>query len=186
MDGVKRLLLTVLTASAAAPVWAVDGILLNGGVGAKNIKPGNEGTATRIGWLWDWPWRWSRDGDWQLTGQWELNIGTLAEDDSGSAEITEVVEAGISAVVRLASYRENRGGPYLELGVGPHYLSDTRLDGVDVSTHLQFAPTGGFGVRFGEGARYELGYRLMHLSNAGIEDPNPGLNYHLLHFAYRY
>jgi hypothetical protein len=31
-------------------------------------------------------------------------------------------------------------------------------------------------VRFGEGGRYDLGWRVRHLSNAGIRMPNHGVN----------
>lgn len=176
----------VMLALSVTNVPAADGVLFNGGVGAAGIRPGNNGTVTRIGLIWDWPWRWWGGGDWNVSGQWELTAGTLAEDDGEDVKITEVVEVGITAMLRVARCRATSGGPYVEIGVGPHYLSDTRLDGVDVSTRLQFSPTAGFGRRFGDRAQYELGYRLMHLSNAGIKEPNPGLNYHMLHFAYRY
>ncbi|SCZ61690.1 acyloxyacyl hydrolase [Thiohalomonas denitrificans] len=170
------------TGSAAA----VDGWVLDGGKGASGFGPGNEGTATRLGLTWDWPWQWFEDGDWKLSGQWEVTAGTLMEDDDNNARITEVIEGGVVGMFRLARYRQNAGGPYVELGVGPHYLSDKQLDGVRLATHFQFQSIAGLGSRFGRNGRFEIGYRIMHLSNAGIETPNPGLNYHLLHLAYRY
>ncbi len=186
MKGYRRLVIAALLSLGMGPAAAVDGLLLDGGKGAAGISPGNKGTATRFGVFWDWPWRWFEEGNWTLSGQWEVTVGTLAEDDNGNARVTEVVEGGITGVFRLARYRKQTGGPYFELGAGPHYLSDSRLDGVDVSTRFQFQDLAGVGMRLGERGRFELGYRIMHLSNAGIDEPNPGLNYHLLHLAYRY
>jgi hypothetical protein len=40
------------------------------------------------------------------------------------------------------------------------------------------------GLGFGDKGRYELMYRYQHLSNADIEDPNQGINLHLVSFGY--
>ena len=44
----------------------------------------------------------------------------------------------------------------------------------------------GFGWTFGDKNRYEIGYRLQHLSNAGLSDPNDGINFHQIRFGYNY
>ena len=41
-------------------------------------------------------------------------------------------------------------------------------------------------ILFGDKQQYDLGVRLQHLSNGGIENPNPGINFLILRFAYRY
>jgi hypothetical protein len=32
----------------------------------------------------------------------------------------------------------------------------------------------------------DLGYRYQHLSNAGLGDSNPGINFHLVRLAYHF
>jgi lipid A 3-O-deacylase len=52
------------------------------------------------------------------------------------------------------------------------------------STAFQFGTHGGVGARFGEHNAFEVGYCFQHISNAGIEHPNKGINFHILHFGY--
>ena len=72
--------------------------------------------------------------------------------------------------------------PYLEGGVGAHVLSDLDVGtGHDLSTRFQFGDHLGVGMRFGN---YDLGLRLQHLSNGGIRNPNPGINFVELRLQY--
>ena len=70
--------------------------------------------------------------------------------------------------------------PFVEVGIGLHYLTGKQFATKDFSTHFQFGDHIGFGIRFGEDLNYRLTYQFQHLSNGGIEDPNPGINFHLL------
>ncbi|HEV3240630.1 MAG TPA: acyloxyacyl hydrolase [Casimicrobiaceae bacterium] len=68
--------------------------------------------------------------------------------------------------------------PFVELGVGVHLLSHTRINNERVlSTAFQFGENGGAGIRFGEHHRFELGVYVQHESNARIKEPNSGLTY---------
>ena len=40
-----------------------------------------------------------------------------------------------------------------------------------------------FGMSFD---KFEIGYRAKHLSNAGLDDNNPGINFHMIRFGYRF
>ena len=74
---------------------------------------------------------------------------------------------------------------YLEGGVGAHVLSDLDVGtGRDFSTRFQFGDHFGAGFRFGADERFDLGLRFQHLSNGGLRNPNPGINFLLLRFAY--
>jgi hypothetical protein len=56
----------------------------------------------------------------------------------------------------------------------------------DFSIPFAFGSHGGAGVRFGAKGRLEIGYRYQHLSNAGLGDSNPGINFHLVRLAYHF
>jgi len=89
-------------------------------------------------------------------------------------------DASITPVFRYA--RSRASGPYVEAAIGLHFLSDTHLQpDVTLSTHFQFGDHIGVGWRRGH---YDLGVRLQHLSNAGLRNPNPGVNFLTLRVAY--
>lgn len=168
-------LLYGLVLAAVPATAAAQGFALAGGAGAGGVSPGNGGTLVRLAVsreVWDG----MVDRGWRRSAYAEFAVTALSEDGDGNDRIGAL---GAVLVMRLGATGSG-AAPYLDLGVGPNWFSATELNGVDVSTHLQFSPFAGIGVRFGRHRRYELGYRLMHFSNAGIEDPNPGLNYHVV------
>ncbi len=69
--------------------------------------------------------------------------------------------------------------PYLEAGIGPS-LNGLNIE--ETSTSFNFLSYGGLGLRWslGHGQSLELGYRLRHISNAGIKQPNHGVTSHQL------
>ncbi len=69
--------------------------------------------------------------------------------------------------------------PYLEAGIGPSYNS---LNIKEMGTGFNFLSFGGAGVRYllGGGRSLELGYRLRHISNAGLDESNHGVTAHQL------
>lgn len=72
---------------------------------------------------------------------------------------------------------------FLEFGIGASILDDTRFAGNDVSTNYQFEDRIGILTRFG---KHSLGLRLLHYSNAGIKQPNPGLDFISFSYARRF
>ena len=68
-----------------------------------------------------------------------------------------------------------------------HLLSATSLNAQrQFSTAFQFGDHVGVGVRFGDKGKYELGYRYQHFSNAGIKEPNQGVNYNEVRLQYHF
>ncbi len=67
--------------------------------------------------------------------------------------------------------------PFLDLGGG---VMDTDLPrhAVELSGSTQFMPQGGIGVEhfFAPGRAWVLEYRFIHISNAGLQEPNAGFN----------
>jgi opacity protein-like surface antigen len=82
---------------------------------------------------------------------------------------------GLSALLRYNFATGSRWVPFFDGGAG---ISYTNIREPDLSTRFQF------NVQFGAGTHYfvrrdlalTLQYRWLHLSNAGIEEPNEGTN----------
>ncbi|GAA5241607.1 hypothetical protein BMMON2_44290 [Burkholderia mallei] len=55
-----------------------------------------------------------------------------------------------------------------------------------MSTSFQFADMVGVGAQFGNHQQYQAGFRFQHVSNAGIKDPNPGINFSQLYVQYNF
>ena len=55
----------------------------------------------------------------------------------------------------------------------------------DFSTRWNFYDTIGVGHSFGAQHQHELGIRWVHVSNAGIKEPNPGQDFLQLRYAVR-
>lgn len=68
--------------------------------------------------------------------------------------------------------------PYLEGGIGPSFNT---LDVHELGTSFNFLSFGGAGLRInlGEGSYLDLGYRFRHISNAGLDERNSGINHHV-------
>lgn len=95
-------------------------------------------------------------------------------------------DVGLTPVFRFWRNKPHSGfRPYVEAGIGVHYLTQKNVGPKDFSTHFQFGDHIGIGAEFGKSMRYRVAYQFQHLSNAGIDDPNPGINFHLVSFGVR-
>ncbi|MDH5229055.1 MAG: acyloxyacyl hydrolase [Gammaproteobacteria bacterium] len=104
----------------------------------------------------------------------------------GESYLTDI---GIKPVFRLdrpplAAWFKAR--PFLEGGVGIHYLSAVNLPNTRfyTSTQFQFGEHFAWGFSFKNGL--ELSQRFLHLSNGAIRKPNPGINYKIIHASLRF
>ncbi len=70
------------------------------------------------------------------------------------------------------------------LGIAPTYIEKSRYNAIDMGGNLHF--TSHIGVKFEMNKQWELGFRLQHMSNVGLEDSNPGLNLFLIEILQRY
>jgi len=114
------------------------------------------------------------DSHWDVIGEAEASEWYVSQNQ-GRKAFTQV---GVTPVGR---YTFGSGGPkglFVELGVGlnwivPHYRThDHRF-----STAFNFGDHGGVGVRFGDVGQHEVSLRFEHFSNAGIKNPNPGIDF---------
>ena len=135
---------------------------------------------------WDWSAVWVRTGSWELGGYWELS-GSYWDGDDGRSGTDSLVEVGLTPVFRFQRQSVESGlAPFAELGIGVHIQSRENLEDKDFGTLFAFGSHLGFGMQFGSDQAYEISYRFQHLSNAGIGDDNPGINFHMLRLGYRF
>jgi len=73
--------------------------------------------------------------------------------------------------------------PYLEGGIGVSYISEKEIKGRDMSSHFQFEDRMGVGVKMGRDGRHNLNFRYLHYSNAGIKQPNEGIDIFMLSYT---
>lgn len=136
-----------------------------------------------------WPWakQWNVFDSWSLGGYFETSF-TYWDGERRRGGSESLGDFGLMVpVLRLQRQAPVIGMiPYVEVGTGIHVLTNTRVGDKDMDIPFTFGSHLGGGLRFGEQGRYEIGYRFQHLSNAGLGDPNPGINFHIARFVYHF
>ena len=134
-----------------------------------------------------WEHTWFKDGAWYLGGYWDAGLAYM-ESGQEHHDKNDLLDLSLTPVFRYQRDATLSSGvtPYAEAGIGPHLLSETRLGSRTLSTSFQFGSLLGVGLGFGDNGQYELAYRFQHISNAGIKEPNDGLNLHLLRLGYSF
>lgn len=114
----------------------------------------------------------------RLGGFWEGSINYWNADDG------DLYAAAIAPVFALYfGSPSNKWQPYIEGAIGAAYISETALAGRQFSTHFQFENRLGIGVR---GPRVSFHLRLLHYSNADIDEPNNGMDSFVAGIAFRF
>lgn len=177
----RGLLRRLLLASAVitTPAAAVDGVAVEYG-----DADGASVDMVRAALQWDWGAHWLAYGNWHLGGYWDLAFGRWLNDEPARSS-SGIWDLGVTPTLRWQQTARNAFSPYLEAGIGAHLISETSVTpDRRLSTAFQFGDHLGFGVRFGPGHAYDLGYRIQHISNGSIKSPNDGIDFHQLRFAY--
>ena len=121
------------------------------------------------------PWTWQIVSDWQLGTMLEANAGVLRGD--GRSAFVGSTGPGIS----ISGF-----GDIIEIpmGVNLTFISEDTFGDDDFGGPIQFTSHIGLNINFTR--RLMIGYRLQHMSNAGLYNSNPGVNIHMLGFGYRF
>ncbi|MCA1791267.1 MAG: acyloxyacyl hydrolase [Thioalkalivibrio sp.] len=115
------------------------------------------------------PWTWRPSTHWRLTTH--LEGGAAVLDGRGNT--------GAALSVGPVGVWDRDGARWrFEIGIKPTVLSEDRYGSRDLGGHFHF--TSHLGIRYQLHPRFSVGYRVQHISNAGISSPNPGLDLHLL------
>jgi lipid A 3-O-deacylase len=70
--------------------------------------------------------------------------------------------------------------PYLELSIGPAYLSRTRLENRNLGIHFAFQDRLGMGILLSSSQRCAIGMHALHYSNARLSSHNSGITISLM------
>jgi len=160
---------------SSASAKAVDSVSIEGG-------HGDTINAARVGMQWDWNQKWFAWHGWHLGGYWDVSAGVLNADSGGPVN-NNAGDFSFTPTFRYQQTDLSKIAPYFDAGVGAHLWTRTTLTThIKSGTAFQFGEHVGVGFRFGERGIYDLSYRYQHMSNAGIKEPNPGLNLQLVRF----
>lgn len=129
----------------------------------------------------DWIEDFYESKNFEINGRWDFNFNYWKSDLSDPDE-KEGFMIGITPVFHY-TYKMGKIKPYLEMGGGPQLLSNIVVENEYKSTQFQFGSIFGAGLK---NKHFELGYRYLHISNAGIEMPNPGTDFHNIHIGYKF
>lgn len=133
------------------------------------------------------------DNQWQLgdhgqvTPYAELEL-SYWEGKKGHTGVSSLHEAGLLAFGRYCYLRSPHATvrPYAEIGMGVHYLTENKIEGKELGRNWLASSNIGAGLVFGRDERFEIGLRIRHLSNAGTDDLNWGINQILGRIALRF
>ncbi|KUZ17943.1 deacylase [Burkholderia diffusa] len=136
-----------------------------------------------LGVVWDPGWNWWEIGGWHFAFVME---GHASYWHTGGNVHGSIGEFGATPMFRfIKSAGQLR--PFVEAGAGIRFLtSPTISNKLSLATSFQFVDVVGVGAQFGERQQYQLGYRFQHVSNAGIKEPNPGINFHQFYVQYNF
>lgn len=170
--------LATYCALAHAADWAPDAFTIKSGAGDSHAAMVGSG----LRWDWDF-WRMRKKSE--LTAHTELMLNEWrAErpDRSGDRTYTQVV------ILPSLRMRMDRGASpwFLDFGIGLSWM-DHRFETPDrhCSTEWNFYDVLGVGYTLGgPQGKDEIDVRLVHFSNAGIRNPNPGLDFLQLRYSH--
>jgi hypothetical protein len=157
--------------SADEIAWRSVG--LRGGINdnrnAENFEQ-YEGFAT---WRLPWSRRW--DSGWMLGTYLETNAGVLR----GSGESAFVGSIGPGIYIKgLKEILE------ISMGINPTIISKHKFGDENLGGPIEFTSHIGLNLNFTR--HFTIGYRLQHMSNAGLYKHNPGINMHMIEVGYRF
>ncbi|MDH1054902.1 acyloxyacyl hydrolase [Aquipseudomonas alcaligenes] len=137
---------------------------------------GQSGDSTmvyRLGAQWNWDSSWWQSSVGRLTGYWDAGYTYWEGDEtSGNHSLS-------FSPVFVYEFAGESVQPYIEAGIGVAAFTSTELEDNDLGSSFQFEDRLGAGLRF---SGQEIGIRALHYSNAGIKQPNDGVEAYTLHY----
>jgi lipid A 3-O-deacylase len=116
-----------------------------------------------------------------VVGEAHAAYWAIREDGAAHPDIWEFGLTLVFRFIRSSGWLR----PYVDAGVGVRLLSHVReTQDRTLSPSFQFADVVGVGAQFGDHQNYQVGFRFQHLSNAGLEHPNPGINFSEIYVQY--
>ncbi|HAW21865.1 MAG: acyloxyacyl hydrolase [Gammaproteobacteria bacterium] len=166
----KLISFAAVAAISLGQVAAAHALDLTAAVG----RTGESTMTYRLGAQMDFNRSWFETGVGRLTGYWDAGYTYWEGDETSSNHSISL------APVFVYEFSTGSVKPYLEAGIGIAAFENTEIENNDLGSSFQFEDRFGAGLRFAGGQ--EIGLRAIHYSNAGIKDPNDGIETYALHY----
>lgn len=167
----KRLFsLAAVAALSLGPVAAAQAVDLTLAVG----RTGESTNTYRLGAQFNFDRNWFQTSVGRLTGYWDAGYTYWEGDETSSNHSLSL------APVFVYEFGNGSVKPYLEAGIGIAAFENTEIENNDLGSSFQFEDRFGAGLRFAGGQ--EVGIRAIHYSNAGLKNPNDGVESYALHY----
>lgn len=123
----------------------------------------------------DSPWSWTVSENFEIDLGFEFGLGAI----DGEGETGFLGHVGPAVEIEFGDFPLE-----LIISSGPALLSEHEFDNLDLGGSFQFMSAIGFDYEITE--VWTIGYRWLHISNAGLHDENPGLNLHAVSARYEF
>lgn len=132
----------------------------------------------RVAGRWDWDVIWLKGSPFELTGYWEGGFGYWRAGTRSADENSHLFITSASPLLQIwvGPVDLKRNAFFFELGVGPAYFSDNTLGRKDFGNLWHFEDKFGGGINIGTEHPFQMIFRYYHYSNAGVVQPNEGLD----------
>lgn len=137
---------------------------------------GESAMTYRLGLQSNWDASWWESSTGRVTGYWDGGY-TYWHGDT-----TPAVHSLSFAPVFVYEFAGESVKPYVEAGIGVAAFSSTRVENNNLGASFQFEDRLGTGLRFGAGQ--EIGFRVIHYSNAHMQRHNNGVESYALHYRF--
>lgn len=141
-----------------------------------SLDVGQTGESTmvyRLATQFDFSSSWFQTDVGRLTGYWDAGYTYWDGDKTSSNHSISF------APVFVYEFAGETVKPYVEAGIGVALFANTELENNELGSSFQFEDRIGAGLRF---SNQEVGVRAIHYSNAGIKQPNDGVEAYSLHY----
>lgn len=171
MTYMKKLLIAAACVSCfAANAQATE---ISGAVGATS----QGGLTARVGLGFDWDKTWMQSSTGRLTGYWDLGYTYWeAGDEAGGRHLVSF------APVFVYEFGRGELKPFVEAGIGVSLFSGTTTGDQKLGSAFNFEDRIGAGFKIGDSQK--VGLRVTHYSNAGIKEPNDGIESYALFYSH--
>ncbi|KTC33750.1 aldehyde dehydrogenase [Pseudomonas sp. ABAC61] len=168
----KKILLGALLFSCAS--FGVNSAELSGAIGATS----QGGLTARVGMGFGWDKSWFESNTGRLTGYWDAGYNYWeAGDASGGTHSLSF------APVFVYEFGSGNVKPFVEAGIGVAVFSGTSAGDQEFGSAFNFEDRIGAGLKIGE--TQKVGIRAIHYSNAGIKEPNDGIESYSLFYSHQ-
>lgn len=167
----KHLFIGALLTMAACAASAAE---LSGSLGATS----QGGLTARVGMGVGWGNSWLQSDTGRLTGYWDAGYTYWeAGDEAGGAHSLSF------SPVFVYEFAGGKIKPFIEAGIGVAVFSSTKVGDQNLGSAFNFEDRIGVGLKIGDEQR--VGIRAVHYSNAGIKQPNDGIESFALFYSHQ-